>query len=681
MTSPTLLRKVDLSAARSDTARALLRREWLITNGLGGYASGTISGMVTRRYHGLLVAALPAPLGRTVMLNHIAEYLRLPDSRRVQFGGDESSRLDEPVEAQHYFCEFRLEDGLPVWRFDVEGHIIEKSLLLIHGQNTVHVTYRLLSNHNAVKLEVVPSMHFRPHENDVGGALGNEYRLALHEHRYDVLGPAPFPPLRLSVYDGHAAFTHEGGRTSEIAYQMEAERGYHSRGLLWNPGHFVAELHPQSALTFIASTEEWDSILALTPSGAWEAERERRRRLISAAPPEAQSDVAAEIVLAADQFIITPAGRREDAARARAAGDEVRTVIAGYHWFTDWGRDTMISLEGLALATGRREEAGWILRTFAHYVRDGLIPNLFPEGGSEGLYHTADATLWFFHALERYLEYSGDRTTLRVLLPKLVDIAEHHLRGTHFGIHVDPQDGLLSQGAEGYQLTWMDAKVGDWVVTPRRGKAVEINALWYNALRLLERWLREEKKSAEADVYAGHAGRARESFNRRFWSDERGYLLDVIDGEQGDDPACRPNQIFSISLPHPVLDENRWSQVLEKVRTELLTPVGLRSLSRNHPDYKPKYFGDLRSRDAAYHQGTVWGWLIGPYVDAWMKVHPEDRSGARQLLGGLLNHLNEACVGSMSEVFDAEAPFIPRGCIAQAWTVAEVLRCWVKTAG
>jgi predicted glycogen debranching enzyme len=397
------------------------------------------------------------------------------------------------------------------------------------------------------------------------------------------------------------------------------------------------------------------------------------------AAPAARTGTGAELVLAADQFLITPAGRVEDAARARAAGDEVRTVIAGYHWFTDWGRDTMISLDGLTLPTGRQAEAGYILRTFAGYVRDGLIPNLFPEGQTQGLYHTADASLWFFHALSRYLDATGDRETLRVVLPKLLDIAEHHLHGTRFGIGVDPRDGLLRQGAEGYQLTWMDAKVGDWVVTPRRGKAVEINALWYNALRLLEGWLRDER-GAEADRWKDEADRVHASFNRRFWYTGGDHLYDVVDGEQGDDPACRPNQIFAVSLPHAVLQPERWEKVLDVVRERLLTPVGLRSLAPGHQDYKPKYYGDLRARDAAYHQGTVWGWLVGPFVDAWLRVHPEDRAGARRFLSGFADHLGEACLGSVSEVFDAEAPYTPRGCVAQAWSVAEALRAWVRTA-
>jgi predicted glycogen debranching enzyme len=339
----------------------------------------------------------------------------------------------------------------------------------------------------------------------------------------------------------------------------------------------------------------------------------------------------------------------------------------------------MISLEGLTLSTGRSVEARWILRTFAHYVRDGLIPNLFPEGQNQGLYHTADATLWFFHALHRYIQHSRGRATLELLLPILKDIVRHHLEGTRFGIKVDPLDGLLTQGADGYALTWMDAKVGDWVVTPRRGKAVEINALWYNALRLLADWLREAQ-DPEAEELAAHADKTRASFNRRFWHAAGGHLYDVVDGENGDDAAFRPNQIFAIALEHPVLDPEYWETVVTAVQAKLLTPVGLRSLAPGEPDYKSRYFGDVRARDAAYHQGTVWAWLIGPFIDAWLKVHPDNRAAARHFLDGFEPHLAEAGIGSISEVFDAEPPFTPRGCIAQAWSVAEVLRCLAKTA-
>jgi predicted glycogen debranching enzyme len=355
-------------------------------------------------------------------------------------------------------------------------------------------------------------------------------------------------------------------------------------------------------------------------------------------------------------------------------------VIAGYHWFTDWGRDTMISLEGLTLVTRRYREAGYILRTFAHYVRDGLIPNVFPDGAQEGLYHTADATLWFFHAVERYVRVTGETGMLDVLLPVMTRIIRHHLDGTRFGIGVDQSDGLLRQGAEGYQLTWMDAKVDDWVVTPRRGKAVEINALWYNALTLLAAWT--ETVGARDEIgLESLAERVRASFNARFWYEAGGYLYDVVDGEQGDDPACRPNQVFAVALDHPVLDRPRWEPVMRVVEDRLLTPFGLRSLAPGHPDYQPKYYGDLRSRDAAYHQGTVWAWLIGPFVDAWLKAHPQDRAGAARLLEGFDRHLSDACVGSISEIFDAEAPYVPRGCVAQAWSLAEVLRVFDQTRG
>jgi predicted glycogen debranching enzyme len=658
---------------------SLLTREWLVANALGGYASGTVSGAATRRYHGLLIAALPAPLGRQMMLNHLSELLRLPDGRTARFGGEERVGTLE-LHGAEYLTEFRLEMGLPVWRYDVGGLAFEKRVLLPHQQNTVHVHYRLVGGKGPVRLKLRPSVHFRGHDAPVSEPHPGTYRVTAFGCRYELAVNPPLPPLRFYLHGRNAAFTLDGKELDNVLYRIEASRGYESHGTLWSPGYFRVDLDQDQDATLVASTESWEMVMALQPEEVLRAEQQRRDRLISRAVPAVQRGPIREFVLAADQFIITPAGRVEDAARAHAAGDEVRTVIAGYHWFTDWGRDTMISLEGLTLTTGRHVEAGYILRTFAHYVRDGLIPNLFPEGEKEGLYHTADATLWFFHAIDRYLAATEDRATLRLLLPKLLDIVEHHLRGTRFGIGVDPDDGLLRQGAEGYQLTWMDAKVGDWVVTPRRGKAVEINALWYNALCLLAGWVQEERGAEAARPLAGHAERARQSFNRRFWYADGGYLYDVVDGEKGDDPACRPNQVFAISLPHPVLDRARWQPVLELVRQQLLTPVGLRSLAPGHPDYKAKYYGDLRARDAAYHQGTVWGWLIGPFLDAWLKVYPEDRPGARRFLEGFTDHLHEACIGSVSEVFDAEEPFTPRGCIAQAWSVAEVLRCWAKVS-
>jgi predicted glycogen debranching enzyme len=656
------------------------RREWLVTNGLGGYASGTVAGVVTRRYHGLLVASLPAPLGRLVMLNHLLERVRLTD-RQVLWLGDESEVAGPNIaDRSEHLIEFRLELGMPVWRYRLPGVVIERRVLMPYGQNTVHVTYRLIEGAGPVRMSLRPSLQFRGYEASVDQSLASSYTLTFCDGRYEVSGGAEIPPLRLLLHGDRAALTLDEIGAGEVPYDMERSRGYPSMGALWSPGYFRADLHADSDVTLVASTEPWDAIHALDPEEAAAAERDRRRRLIRMAGLLAEDALAAELVLAADQFIITPAGRAEEAARARACGEEVRTVIAGYHWFTDWGRDTMISLEGLTLTTRRHREAAYILKTFAHYIRDGLIPNMFPDGAREGLYHTADATLWFFHAVHRYFQVTGDVDTVRLLVPKLAEVVVHHVKGTHFGIGVDPSDGLLRQGAPGYQLTWMDAKVDDWVVTPRRGKAVEINALWYNALRLLEGWVKEFGGApADLDLEA-YAARARESFNRRFWFEEGGYLYDVVDGESGNDSACRPNQVFAVALDHPVLDRSRWDPVLQIVRDRLLTPVGLRSLAPGHQDYKAKYYGDLRSRDAAYHQGTVWSWLIGPFVDAWLRVHPDDRDGARRLLQGFGNHLDSACVGSISEIFDADAPYTPRGCVAQAWSVAEVLRCLEKTA-
>src|SRR3954470_13079638 len=520
-----LVRRLSWPPAGETDPESLVMREWLVTNGLGGYASGTVPGVITRRYHGLLIAALPAPLGRIVMLSHVAEQLTLPEGRCIEIGGRERSGDAADAHGTGYLIEFRLESGLPVWRYDVEGLIVEKRLFLPHMQNTVHLTYELLSGAAQVRLALRPSVNFRAQELPVSEPLGAPYELHAAEGHFELsLGGSAVPPLRIKLTARDAAFTLKPRRLDNVLYPVEESRGYQPRGDLWSPGFFELTLQAGEPSTLIASTETVETINVLRPEELLEAERGRRRRLLAMAGAHATDPIAAELVLAADQFIITPAGRTQESARAHAFGDEVRTVIAGYHWFTDWGRDTMISLEGLTLTTGRHVEAGYILRTFAHYVRDGLIPNMFPDGKKEGLYHTADATLWFFHALGRYLKQSNDQITLELLLPTLTGIAEAHLRGTKFNIHVDPRDGLLIQGQEGYQLTWMDAKMDDWVVTPRRGKAVELNALWFNALRLLESWLREMGNEEAAQGYGEHARRARESFNERFWFEEGGHL-------------------------------------------------------------------------------------------------------------------------------------------------------------
>ena len=552
-----------------------LNCEWLVTNGLGGYASGTLSGVITRRYHGYLVAALPAPFGRVMMLNELGERIELADGRFVQMSGEERAGDPVKLDAMDYISEFRLEGGTPIWRYEIGGIVIEKRLVLPHGQNTSFINYSLLSGDDCVRLVLRPSIHFRPHETPVSAELESTYTLTVGEDRYEVSAGTDLPPLRLLLNGDNAALTVDRVRIEKVTYRIEERRGYPAQGDLWSPGYFHADLRKGRDATLILSSESWDNMRALSPWLAVYSEAERKGRILATASKGlgrgagslVENDpTAAELVWAADQFLITPAGRTDDATRARAVGDEVRTVIAGYHWFTDWGRDTMISLEGLTLSTGRFAEAAWILRTFSHYVRDGLIPNLFPERRTEGLYHTADATLWFFHAIDRYTAVSGDRSVLQMVLPKLLDIFEWHMRGTAFGIGVDARDGLLTQGAEGYALTWMDAKVEDWVVTPRRGKAVEINGLWYNALKLLEGWLSEQNEKEKAERVGKCAQQARESFNARFWYEPGKHLFDVIDGPNGDDPACRPNQLLTFSLKHPILDEARWPAVLDVAR-------------------------------------------------------------------------------------------------------------------
>jgi len=654
--------------------------EWLVTNGLGGYASCSVSGVPTRVFHGYLIAALPSPLGRTMMLNDILEEVVFADGSRVALHGLLRLDKDERDCAKH-LASFHLDAGLPVWSYECNGVTLEKRLVMPHRENTVYVSYRLTHATAPVELRLRPAVNMREHEAPVNSPI-EDYTVTIRKDRYELKADGDLPPLRMSVLGKDASFSMDPRRITDVVYEIERSRGYTWHGDLWSPGYFSISIDLSQEASLVASTEGWEVMRALNPQQAWDAEQDRKSRLLREAHPEACGWVCRELVWAADQFIYAPVGRQADAARARAAGDEIRSVIAGYHWFTDWGRDTMISLEGLTLTTGRQEEAGYILRTFAHSIKDGLIPNMFPEGQTEGLYHTADATLWFFHACQRYLRLTGDQRMLSSLLPNFLDIVDHHLRGTRFNIHVDPADGLLAEGQEGYQLTWMDAKVDGWVVTPRRGKAVEINALWYNALRLLEGWLREAKRDGDATAIGAHAERARKSFNQRFWNERLGYLYDVVDGENGHcDPSCRPNQLFAFSLDHPVLEEDKWDPVLKAAQEKLLTPVGLRSLAPGEPDFKAKYDGDLRSRDAAYHQGTVWAWLVGPFIDAWLRVYPNDYQTARGFLSGFEELIrNGPCVGSIGEIFDAKPPFAARGCCAQAWSVAEVLRSFIKTS-
>lgn len=653
-----------------DDPDALRDREWLVTNGLGGFASGTVLGPPTRRYHGLFVPNLIEPRGRYVTVPRLDELIET-DAGVVNLGGAEYVDGRREGDAARFLREFRLDGLTPVWTFDLGGATLERSIVMPDERKAVCIRWRLRD----------------------GGPLRMRLRIYFAARRQDAeLRCDEQPPaivdagadgslrsvlsngiaLRLALLSGRSEFVADPRIDREVFFRVEHGRGYDHVEHMHSPGWWPVEIVPGGEAALVVGIDP--DPLPTDAAALFDRERERIEGLLARAVPDPADDVEQRLILAADQFVVLPLSRCEDDEDA-IGNDAFRSVIAGYHWFTDWGRDTMISLEGLTLCTGRHDEARAILRTFAGYIREGLLPNLFPEGGREPLYHTVDATLWYFHAIERYVLRTRDLSLVAELYPALQDVVAHHLHGTRFGIGVDPADGLVSAAAEGYQLTWMDAKVDDWVVTPRRGKPVEIQALWYNALRLMAGWARllgvpDEGHDALAD-------RVQAAFNRRFWSPARGCLLDVVDGPDGDDPALRPNQIFALSLTHPVLARERWGDVLAAVERELLTPVGLRTLARGEPGYQPRYAGSLWARDAAYHQGTVWPWLLGHFVDARRRVRPLEN--ARDVLQALPAQLFEAGIGSIGEVFDAEPPHRPGGCIAQAWSVAETLRAWQAT--
>ena len=662
---------LSMMGTMTDDPSALLAKEWLVTNGIGGYASTSLLGIATRRYHGLFVPDLPGR-GRTLLIPRLDETVEW-GARTVQLSGAEYADGRIEHDGVVYLKDIRREWQTPVWTFDLGGSVLEKRILAPHGQNTVYVQYRCVAG--SVRLLLRPYVTYRMHDAGLGEGHADDFALTIRTGRCEIPLPQDAPSLKLCVRPGKAVFVAADVISEGVSYRVDRDRGSEHIQDLFSPGYFTADLSEGQQTALIASVEPWD-MLDFDCVDILQAEQQRLEKLVSLAPALQMDSFAEQLELAADQFIVRPGARPEEQALAQASGTEAKTIIAGYHWFGDWGRDTMISLEGLTLCTGRSQETRAILRTFARYVQDGLLPNLFPEGSRQALYHTADATLWYFHALDRYLSLTEDRDTLMQLYPTMKEVIHHHRQGTRFNIGVDPKDGLLHAGAPGYQLTWMDAKVDDWVVTPRRGKPVEIQALWYNALRLMAGWA--DQLGESPDPWREMAEQAEASFHERYWFADGGYLYDVVDAQDGDDRSLRPNQIFSLSLRFPILRAERWRAVVDVVSLKLLTPFGLRTLSPDHPDYKPTYAGDLRARDAAYHQGTVWPWLIGHYIDARLKVY-HDKAEARGLLRAFAAHLHDAGIGTISEIFDAEPPFRPRGCIAQAWSVAEVLRAYLLT--
>lgn len=648
------------------------RGEWLVTNGIGGFASGTLGFLNTRRYHGLLIAARKPPVERVVLvakLETTVTYCGVKTSLATNEYGDGTI---DPL-GYRFLDSVRLEGQHPVWRWVIGDAVLEQRIWMAHGCNTTYVQYRFLSGSGPLDLELRPLCTYRDYHSLRRGRA--DVSVSLCPDGVEVRYPDA-QPYRICSDGG--VVTPAPDWYWNFKRRQESARGLDDLEDLFAPALLRLSVAPGEARAVILSADEGPA----TPANqALEADIGRQCQLLTLPPgttggvARRGSDWERQLVLAADQFIVD----RKDASGTRVG----KTVIAGYPWFSDWGRDTMIALPGLTLATGRFEVAAGILRTFAGFLSQGMLPNRFPDGGEPPEYNTADATLWFFVAVDEYLRASGDTTLRKELYPALKEAVSWYHKGTRYGIRVDSIDGLLRAGEPGLQLTWMDAKVGDWVVTARIGKCVELNALWYNALSIMKELAVEEGDADGARTYASWLDRIAASFEYRFWFAGGGYLYDVIDGPEGSvdrfghrcDASLRPNQLFAVSLRYPLLRDARARAVVDVCARELWTPVGLRSLATGDPRFLPAYGGGQRERDGAYHQGTVWSWLLGPFALAHFRAYG-DAARARGYLSGFKGHLREACLGQVSEIFDGTAPFTARGCYAQAWAVAEILRAW-----
>jgi len=657
-------------------------REWLVTNGIGGYASGTIAGLLTRRYHGLLVAALKPPLGRTLLLAKLDETVRYQGNFYPLATNRWIGNAVDPAGYRHIES-FHLDGTLPVWQFACGDSLLEKQLWMQRGKNTTYVRYTLLRGSSPLTLSIKAMVNYRHHHGDTAG---RDWRMEIKPIACGICVAAfeGAVPFYLTADRGDFAPTHDWYLGFDLA--MERYRGLRDREDHLHAATFGAILQPGESLTFIASTDI-ASTEKTTPdtwpatSDPLEDQRHYEQQLLQQwySTPNLSTQSAPlwieQLVLAADQFIVN---------RSRPDIPNGKTIIAGYPWFGDWGRDTMIALPGLTCATGQLEVARIILLTFARYLDRGMLPNLFPEAGETPAYNTVDAILWYFEAIRTYDAVARDDRLLGELFPILAEVIDWHRRGTRYNIHLDPDDGLIYAGEIGLQLTWMDAKIGDWVVTPRIGKPVEINALWHNALQIMVQIA--QRLGQPAQPYQQLAEQAARGFER-FWNAAAGYCYDVLDGPDGDDASLRPNQILAVSLPTSIglaetdtrsalLTPERQRSVVNACSRALLTSYGLRSLAPDHPDYRGRYGGDRYQRDGAYHQGTVWGWLLGPFVQAHLRVY-RNPVQALQLLAPMADQMRSHGIGTLSELSDGDAPMIPRGCIAQAWTVAEVLRVWL----
>ena len=651
------------------------RREWLVTNGIGGFAMGTVPGLLTRRYHGLLIAALRPPLGRTLLLTKLDEGVIYNHHYTPLYINRWVNGVEEP-QGHHYLQSFHLEGTTPVWQYAFADALLTKRVWLQPEANTTYIQYHLRrAAAGPVKLELRALINYRDyHSTTMAGDL--EMEVEPIPHGLKVTADATAVPYYLYCPQASLELHHDWHE--DFFLSIEDYRGQNDVvDDNYYAGMFSAELAPGQKLTFVASVEpepNLDGDVAYAERELYEADLLEKARPLWTGLPAAMEPAKSQLILAANQFVVR---------RATPQNPNGRSVIAGYPWFSDWGRDTMISLPGLTLPTGRPALAVEILRTYAQFVEQGMLPNRFPDEGESPEYNTVDATLWYFEAARAIIAATNDTRLLRDLFPVLADIIAWHQKGTRYNIHVDPADGLLYAGEPGWQLTWMDAKVGDWVVTPRMGKPVEINALWYNAVRIMADFARQLAALDQQDATelqaaaAGYEQLAEQTAAgyQRFWLAEKGYCADLLDGPEGDDPALRPNQLLAVALPYSPLTAVQQKAVVDLCAYHLLAGTGLRSLSPDHANYTGHYGGPPRQRDGAYHQGTSWSWLMGPFVTAHWRVY-QDKEMALGFLRPLLHHLHDHGLGSISEIFDGDPPFTPRGCPAQAWGVAELLRSW-----
>jgi predicted glycogen debranching enzyme len=647
-----------------------IQHEWLETNGLGGWASSSVIGAHTRRYHSLLVAATSPPTERTVLLSKLDESIVMGETR-YDLGVNLYPGSIFPN--GHQYLNSFTKELFPHWEYEVEGIKLKKTIAALHGENTVLVLYHVIEAPQSFTLELLPLMASRNYHSLTHEGPQMHWHVDFND---GIFHNQPDGKNDVFISVPGSTYQHTPQWFNNFQYTVEQQRGLDFTEDLFNHGVFSVELKQGDSLSIIVSTEDPTGKNALD---LLSRETMRRKLLISHQPDD---ELVQQLTLAADQFIVKRMIQTTESQTFAlggnmewAAEESGATIIAGYHWFTDWGRDTMISLPGLCLATDRFDDAKKILSAFAKSVSQGMLPNRFRDNGEGPEYNSVDGTLWYFIAVYKYLQATGDTTyVLNEILPVLKDIIDWHYKGTRYNIHVT-EDGLLYAGEEGQQLTWMDARFGDWVVTPRMGKPVEIQALWYNALMIFAELLHINGQEDDAGMMYMSAEKAKKSFAQKFWYVEGNYLYDNINENGQPVTEFRPNQLFAISLPFALIEGDKAKVVLHYVTEHLYTPVGLKTLLKTDPNYTPVYSGDQYHRDSAYHEGTVWSWLLGPFVDALVKV--QGVSGialAEKVINDFAYHLNEACIGSVSEIFDAEAPHQAHGCIAQAWGVGEILR-------